>query len=84
MMSAFSLSHVRHAQFVLETAGVKSAVTGDVGLSYHGVDIAIFVGSPRRHCTVCLLKHCVDCRDLYRGLRPLSRHRSARGTGCRL
>lgn len=41
--SELSLIHVRDAQSVLEEAGVPSTVTGDVGLSYHGVDIAIFV-----------------------------------------
>ncbi|KAG8631423.1 hypothetical protein KVT40_000563 [Elsinoe batatas] len=41
-MVALNLQHVYDAQAYLKSAGIKCVVTGDVGLAYHGVDVAIF------------------------------------------
>ena len=42
-MAPVDLELVAIAQQTLHRAGVLSVVTGDVGLSYHGVDIVIHV-----------------------------------------
>lgn len=43
MSEDFSLKDVYLVQALLDRFDVASIVTGDIGLLYHGVDIAIYV-----------------------------------------
>lgn len=43
-MATFSLLDVDIIQSILRSSGIVSAVTGDVGMSYHGVDVVTHVG----------------------------------------
>lgn len=51
-LAELSLQHVYEAQKTLKEARIKFAVTGDIGQSFHGVDIVTHVPS-----TIDLMAH---------------------------